>query len=168
MGRNEERFNGQTSRPSDTVPSCPGGQKVLTRVDFYQIESDEDPMLFTCRLIDKVYRKGHQIYIHTQNEQDSSTLDDLLWTFRPERFIPHCRYTDKFEAPIKIGCHSEPEEHQDVLVNMASQVPDFFSRFERVAEIVPRSESSRDQARTNFRFYQERGYPLKYHKMPAQ
>lgn len=140
----------------------------MTRVDFYQIESDEEPMLFACRLIDKVYRKGHQIYINVQNEQDCTALDDLLWTFRPERFIPHCRSTSETDAPIKIGCLTEPEDHQDVLINIAGQVPDFFSRFERVAEIVPRSEASRDQARTNFRFYKERGYPLKYHKMTAQ
>jgi DNA polymerase III subunit chi len=140
----------------------------LTRVDFYQIESDEEPMLFACRLIDKVYRKGHQIYIHTQNEQDCSALDELLWTFRPERFIPHSQSTSETAAPIKIGCLAEPEDHQDVLINIAGQVPDFFSRFERVAEIVPRSETSRDQARTNFRFYKERGYPLKYHKVAAQ
>ena len=39
----------------------------MTRIDFYQIENDEPATAFACRLIDKVYRLGHQIYVHTSN-----------------------------------------------------------------------------------------------------
>jgi DNA polymerase-3 subunit chi len=70
-------------------------------------------------------------------------------------------------APVRIGCSNmnEPSTHQEVLVNLSGAVPDFFSRFERVAEVVPLDENSRDAARENFRFYKDRGYEIKYNKV---
>ncbi len=137
----------------------------MTRIDFYQIDSDEAPLLFTCRLIEKVYRQGLQIYVHTRSEAQSIELDDLLWSFRDDRFIPHTLQSRHDEAPIKIGHNAEPEDHQQVLVNLSLGVPDFFSRFDRVAEIVPLGEESRNSARQNYRFYKDRGYSLQYHEI---
>ena len=137
----------------------------MTRIDFYQIDSVETPLLFTCRLIEKAYRASHQIYIHTTSKDQSEELDNLLWSYRPDRFIPHSLQVTIETAPIKIGHDHEPEEHQDFLINLSGEVPDFFSRFERVAEIVPLGEESRDSARLNYKFYKDRGYELNYHDM---
>ena len=139
----------------------------MTRIDFYQIETDIDPLQFACRLVDKVYRLGHQIHVHTGSKQDALALDDLLWTFRPERFVPHSPYTSDQTAPIRICHHSEPLLHQDVLVNLSGAIPTFFSRFDRVAEIVPKADSARASARENYKHYKARGYPIAYHKMAS-
>ena len=137
----------------------------MTRIDFYQIDSDEAFLLFVCRLIEKVYRKRLQIYIHTMSEEQSIELDDLLWSFRSDRFIPHALHSTTQEAPVKIGHDAEPEDHQEVLINLSMEVPDFFSRFDRVAEIVPLGEENRNSARQNYRFYKDRGYSLQYHEI---
>lgn len=141
----------------------------MTRIDFYQIESNEPAANFTCRLIDKIYHLGHRIYVHVDDTSMVDELDELLWSFRPDRFIPHCRLnTDT--APIHIGCDKIDNIEaslpcDDVLVNLSGTVPLFFSRFTRVAEVVPLDQNSRDAARQNYRFYNDRGYPLQYHKM---
>ena len=140
----------------------------MTKVDFYQIESAEDPLIFTCRLIEKVYRRGHKIYVHASDQNKASTLDDLLWTYREDRFVPHGLQEADTTSPVRIGHDHEPQGHQDVLINLSGEVPDFFSRFERVAEVVPMVENLREAARANYRFYKERGYPLDYHKMTAK
>jgi len=139
----------------------------MTKIDFYQIESVEAPLLFSCRLIAKIYRMGHQVHIHTEDEAQAQELDKLLWNFRPEAFIPHSLDTVDEQVPVRIGClgMKEPTLHQEVLVNLSGAVPDFFSRFERVAEVVPHSENSRDAARKNFKFYKDRGYEIKYNKV---
>ena len=135
----------------------------MTRIDFYQISGDD--AAFTCRLIDKVYRRGHKIYVHAANEDQASTLDEHLWVYRPDSFIPHALQALGTEAPIKIGFDHEPEEHQDVLINLSGKIPHFFSRFDRVAEVVPVDQNSRQTARENYAFYKERGYTLNYHNM---
>ena len=57
----------------------------------------------------------------------------------------------------------EPGEEHDVLINLAAEVPRFFSRFERVAECVDKDENARQLSRNRFRYYREHGYPLNNH-----
>ena len=135
----------------------------MTRIDFYQISGDE--YAFACRLIDLVYRKGHQIYVHTSTEIQAKTLNEQLWTFKEETFVPHSLHSEAMDVPIKIGFDHEPEEHQDVLINLSRKIPDFFSRFDRVAEVVPVDQNSRKFARENYAYYKERGYVLNYHEI---
>jgi DNA polymerase-3 subunit chi len=135
----------------------------VTRIDFYQISGDE--RAFACRLIDLVYRKGHQIYVHTSTEEQARTLDEQLWTFKEETFVPHALHSEALDVPIKIGFDHEPEEHQDVMINLSGEIPHFFSRFDRVAEVVPVDQNSRQAARENYAYYKERGYVLNYHKI---
>ena len=93
----------------------------------------------------------------------------MLWSFADDRFIPHALYSsNEFSVPVRIGVMEEPTEHQEVMINLADTVPDFFSRFERVAEVVPADENSRNLARQNFRFYKDRGYNLDYHQIKAR
>jgi DNA polymerase-3 subunit chi len=135
----------------------------LTRIDFYQTSGDEHA--FACRLIDMVYRKGRQIYVHTSTEEMARTLNEQLWTFKEDSFVPHSLHSEAMDVPIKIGFDHEPEEHQDVLINLSGQIPHFFSRFDRVAEIVPVDQNSRQSARENYAYYKERGYVLNYHQI---
>ena len=135
----------------------------MTKIDFYQISGDEQT--FACRLIDKVYRAGHRIYVHTGSARQAEELDDHLWVFREDSFIPHALHSVDIEAPVKIGHDHEPSEHQEVLINLSGAVPDFFSRFDRVAEVVPHDENRRKAARENYAYYKQRGYKLDYHNI---
>ena len=96
----------------------------MTRIDFYQTSGDE--YAFACRLIDLVYRKGHQIYVHTSTAEQAKTLNEQLWTFKEDSFVPHSLHSEAMDVPIKIGFDHEPEEHQDVLINLSGQIPHFF------------------------------------------
>ena len=44
-------------------------------------------------------------------------------------------------------------------------VPPFFSRFERVVEIVNQDETQRQLARERFKYYRDRGYDLHTHNL---
>lgn len=142
----------------------------MTRIDFYILdaEGENERLGFACRLAEKIYRSKAKLHIHTENPATQGRLDELLWTFRAGSFLPH-RLLDGTPdgAPIVIG-FSEPEATEpdwQVLMNLAGSVPDFFSRFERVAEVVDSSEEARAKARERYRFYQTRGYPLTTHKL---
>ena len=135
----------------------------MTKIDFYQTCDEE--ITFACRLIGQVYRLGHQIYVHAKDAEQAVAVDEHLWIVPQDTFIPHALQKSGGDAPIKIGYNHEPIDHQDVLVNLSGIVPHFFSRFERVAEVVPAEEDRRQAARNNYSFYKERGYAMKYHQM---
>ena len=135
----------------------------MTKIDFYLVTGDE--LLFACRLISLIYRKGHKIHVQTRSIEYAKTLDEKLWSFSEDSFIPHSLKEDQLNAPIKICTETDSPEHKDVFVNLSGSTPIFFSRFDRVAEVVPEKESDRSAARKAYSFYKERGYEVRFHKM---
>ncbi len=140
----------------------------MTHIDFYILASSQPQgrERLACRLAEKVYRLGHRLYIHTADPTQSQLLDELLWTFRPGSFVPH-ELQGGDEAPVRIGHDAEKGEDAEVLINLAREVPLFFSRYERVAEIVDPSPEHRPPGRERFRFYRDRGYTLRTHDISA-
>lgn len=139
---------------------------MTTRVDFYQLETDEKQH-FACRLIEKAYHSGLQVYVHLASKTECEAMDRLLWEFRPESFVPHgLRQAGATRtAPVELGWEDDCPAHSQMLINLTSGIPAFFSSFERVGEIVPHAEEEREAARRNFRYYKEQGCHLKYHQI---
>jgi len=143
----------------------------MTKVDFYINEKKENNgrFLLACRLVEKVYRLGHRVYIHTDSPEQSQAIDDLLWKFKQNSFIPHVTVDadNNGETSILIGHNAENELEDDVLINLSRNVPGFFSRFHRVVEVIDQDEHERIAGRERFKFYRERGYPLESHTISA-
>jgi len=141
----------------------------MTRVDFYILQDSrlDARHEFICKLAEKAYKRGHHVYINTASDQQLNLLDELLWTFRDGSFLPHKRYCtgEPDEQPILLGHAIEPDGPDDVLVNLADDIPAFFSRFNRVAELVGGDDTQRETARERYRFYKDRGYTLNTHKL---
>ncbi len=144
----------------------------MTRVDFYVLE-DAAPQgreRLACRLADKAFRLGQPVYIHTRSRDHAAALDDLLWTFRAGSFVPHELYgaADAADSPVLIGHEDPPGHAHTLLINLADTVPSFFSRFERVLEMVDQNQDNKLAGRERFRFYRDRGYALHTHTLSAQ
>jgi DNA polymerase-3 subunit chi len=141
----------------------------MTRIDFYLLPDnpDGDRRAAACKLIHKAFRLGHRIYVLTDTPDEALSLDNLLWTFSPGSFIPHALAKDNRHAatPVLLGSDEPPGDFHDVLISLAATVPGYFSRFERVAEIVGASAQEKEGARERFRFYRDRGYPLNTHTL---
>ena len=139
----------------------------MTRVDFYILESGSEEAYgrFVCRLTEKAWRQGNRIFLHCPDERLASKFDDLLWTYRDISFLPHAMAPCDQQIPVAIGASPTAPEGYDLLINLADSVPEFFSRFERVAETTGVEEQQKQQARERYKFYQQRGYALETHKI---
>ncbi|SFF44445.1 DNA polymerase III, chi subunit [Fontimonas thermophila] len=146
----------------------------MTRIDFYILPEMAGPadsaVLTACRLCDKATAAGKQVYVHA----DAATAEDIdgaLWSFRQGSFIAHELYHGQALAEplpaVLIGVVEPPDSHHDILVNLGREVPDYFSRFERVLEIVAGDAAQRAAARERYRFYRDRGYPLNSYEQNA-
>ena len=139
----------------------------MTRVDFYILGSgDHDASsMFACRLTEKAFRQGHRVFINTGTEEQLQRLDELLWTFRDGSFLPHAVFDGSagMQEPILLGHGAEPQACSNVLVNLAGDVPTWFGRFERVAELVHGDGAQRAAARERYAYYRDRGYTLNTH-----
>lgn len=143
----------------------------MTSIDFYISESTDTSIrdLLACRLSEKACHTNAATFIHTQTEQHSQEIDKLLWTFKEHSFIPHQLYnheeSEKQHHPVLIGHDIEPEKNFDLLINLDSKIPDFYSRFNRVIEIVTNDKQQRDLSRKHYTFYKDRGYIINTHNI---
>ena len=135
----------------------------MTKVTFYKLASNAPSLKFVCQLIKKVYATQQQVLCLVDDEQIAEQLDQMLWEFEPEAFIPHGVGVD--QQPVAISAMAEPGEHHQILINLQGQIPTWFSRFERVIELVQPKSEQEQVKRENFRFYRARGYALDFHDL---
>jgi DNA polymerase-3 subunit chi len=146
----------------------------MTRVDFYVAESASrlDRYQVACRVAYKAWQAGHRVLLHTTVSDEVHHLDRLLWIAQDISFIPHgiLGQADPAQNPILIGDGnlSDPLAEHDVLINLAADVPLFFSRFARLAECVDQDPQIKQDSRERYRFYRDRGYPLHMHHLGAR
>lgn len=141
----------------------------MTHIDFYLLGKNkaDGGDRFACRLAEKAFRLGHRIYMYTDGVDACERLDQLLWTFSANSFVPHTvdLSADDNDTPVFIGFQDPPTGFSDVLISTSKEVPSFFSRFDRVAEVAGVSDSEKQQARERYRYYRDRGYELQTHDL---
>lgn len=144
----------------------------MTQVDFYilDLDSDDARLRLACKIVDKAMQRDLHVFVRSSSDDEAHKLDELLWTFEQGSFIPHRVVGPDQGAPppepVLIGSDEPPSPARwDMLVNLAPHVPDFFSRYERVAEVVDANAVRREQSRERYRFYRDRGYKLNTFKV---
>ena len=134
----------------------------MTKVDFYTGSSDK--LRTACQLSHKAMQNGMRTVISMHDIATADALDKLLWHFPATAFIPHCR-SDAEEAataPVVLDNGSEKFPHHDLLISLHNECVPFFSRFERVIEIIGNDAEDSRMGRERFKFYRDRGYELRH------
>lgn len=127
-----------------------------------------DKLDYSCRLLRKACQSGARVMV-TGEPAMLDALDQMLWTFSPTEFLPHCR-TGASAAALKassvwLGESVESAQDRDVLVNLGTDIPTGFEQYPRFIEVVARSDDDRGSARTRWKHYAGRGYELKRHDL---
>lgn len=139
------------------------------RIDFYLL-SDDQPnahWLVACRLLEKAYLKGHKVFVYCEHQHDAELLDELLWTFKDDSFIPHNLEGEGPQPPpaIHIGYSKEPRGFNDILLNTSNSIPSFYTKFKRIIELVRNDEVQKEQSRIRYKEYKARGCELFTHAL---
>ena len=137
----------------------------MTTIDFYT--HVDDRLGVAARVVAKAYAAHGSVRVLTPDAATTDALDRLLWVQSALSFLPHCRMDSALaaETPIWIDERPAHEGAAAVLVNLQRDPPPFFSRFERLAEIVGLDEDDVTAGRARFKFYRERGYALRTHNL---
>ena len=137
----------------------------MTRIDFYTHVPDK--LRVACQLSTKAFTRGLKVTVFCPDSESAARIDRLLWMTPPIGFVPHCAPNDPLaaETPVIIDCSGDNLLHDEVLLNLRTESPLFFGRFQRLIEIVSLDDEDRRAARERFRFYLERGYEIRTHDL---
>jgi len=134
----------------------------VTKVNFYS--GVDDKLRLACTLSHKAMQNGVRVLLSAPDEHTHNALNKLLWHYPDTAFIPHCN-SDAPEAddmPVVLDQGSGVSPHHELLISLHEECPSFFSRFERVIEIIGRDEDDKLKGRARFKFYKDRGYELEH------
>lgn len=139
----------------------------MTKVDFYVLHGQQALELgdqFACRLTDKAFRQGKRVLIKARSQQHAQQLDDLLWQQPKTGFIPHAMLST-LPSKVNIDYNAGPGEHDDCLINLGDEIPEYCARFQRICEIVVFNEQARMRSREHYKYYKDRGFPIATHNI---
>lgn len=137
----------------------------MTSIDFYS--HVDDPIAIVIRLVGRAMTPHGTVRVLTPDAATTDALDRKLWLLPATAFVPHCRLDSALasETPVIVDHVLTHEGGTNVLINLAPEPPPFFSRFERLLEIVATDENAVARGRERYLYYRKRGYPLAAHNM---
>ncbi len=139
-----------------------------TQVMFYLLkddvaaESEKDTrsaIYHACLQASHFYRQNQRVHIYTQDKQHAEQVDEMLWAFDSDSFVPHNLVGEgpKQGAIVEIG-HQAPQGRRPVLINLTSSVPNFANQFNYIVDFVPSDEVLKQQARERFKTCRQWGF----------
>jgi len=141
----------------------------MPRADFYLIAKPRfagQPLLLVCELCRKANDAGLQTLVLARDAAQAEALDDLLWSFDPDAFIPHQIIDsdeDDEEALVVIATPGQDTPARPLVINLRDAA--WLEACDRVLEVVPDDPSAREPLRERWRQYKAAGYDLSKHDM---
>ena len=139
----------------------------MTEAAFYVLAEDtpDARLQFVVRLARQIWRKGHQIHCHVEDDATAQALSDAFWA-DDESFLPNTTTLEDAvpDTAITIGTEEMPHRH-GVLIHLAGDLPAWFAHFERIIEIVIQAPSVLEPSRRNWLRLKSDGYPITQHDM---
>ena len=143
----------------------------MARADFYLIAKPRfrnEPLRLVCELARRAFEAEQPALILVRDEAQAEELDDLLWSFDPDSYLPHQiagvaeveddEVTEFLVVPPGVETPSRP-----LVINLRDAAAT--GEFVRVLEVVPADASAREPLRARWREYQQRGFELAKHDM---
>ncbi|MBQ4832129.1 DNA polymerase III subunit chi [Pseudoalteromonas sp. MMG010] len=130
---------------------------VLKQEDESNARAD-DHFALAADIAAQQYRQGQRVFIFVDNNEDAFAIDETIWTFDPNSFVPHNLQGEgpKGGAPVEIGT-TPPVGNRKVLINLATNLPDFIRRFHQVFDFVPVEPNAKQAARERFKMLRQLG-----------
>jgi DNA polymerase-3 subunit chi len=134
----------------------------VASVTFYDVAADAQTPLI-AGLAEAGWRKGRKVLILAADEAAGRALDEALWTWRDETFLPHelvlpGRTPVDEQARVVIVTAEEDPIGADVLLQAAPAATGFAARFAAVVDIIDRrSEAALEASRARFKVWRDLG-----------
>ncbi len=140
----------------------------MSRADFYLIDKPrfrEDPLCLVCELARRAYEHRQPCLILCREPEQAEALDDTLWAWDEEAFVPHQIAGDEEDAitPVLIVPPGMVTADRPLVINLREQCAE--GEYQRVLEVIPADPAEREGSRVRWREYRTRGYELSKHDM---
>ena len=141
----------------------------MPRADFYLIDKPrfrEDPLLLVCELVKKAYTAEQPTLVLARSRDQAEQLDEKLWEFDEESFIPHQVVGDADDDAVTAVLIVPPDlqtPDRPLVINLRDECAP--GLFERVLEVIPADDAERAGSRERWKTYKAAGFEVAKHDM---
>jgi DNA polymerase-3 subunit chi len=141
----------------------------MSEIRFYHLQSQPLEQALPA-LLSKAYENGHKILVKAPTDKIEA-LNEALWTFRADSFLPHGSAKDGHEQdqPILITDNDDNPNGADVLILTHNLESPNAAEFKLCCEVFDgRIDEHVQAARSRWSAYKEQGLTLTYWQQTAQ
>ncbi len=122
-----------------------------------------------CEIAERTYTQGNRLQIIAADQNQAARLDDLLWTFRPDSFVPHGLFEEERDEPpqpVVITTKLEPIPGIESLLMLNYCPTELVGQFSHVIHLIIVDNPERLQAsRDYWAQLKEAGFSLRHQKV---
>lgn len=163
----ERADTGQAATDRAGTEHADADQLTAGQVDFYLLkDASLSADHLACRLAMMAWERRQQVFIVATGDAHLAKLDELMWQYPPDRFLPHALATDQNarKAPVTMGLSSDLKA-VNVVINLCPEAIPQATRFNRILEIVPFVQEQRDASRAKYKTYLQLGLKPQTHEI---
>ncbi len=136
----------------------------MPRADFYLIEQERyraEPLRVVCVLAKRAYGAEIPTLILTRTLDEAEAIDDLLWSFDADAFIPHQIAGDDEDdvTAVLIAPPGAQVADRPLVINLREECAS--GQYETVKEVVTADPNEREGSRKRWAEYRRRGFEVK-------
>jgi DNA polymerase-3 subunit chi len=136
----------------------------LTEISFYHLTRQPLNEALPA-LLQRVLAAGKRAVVVAASEERVETLDQVLWTYDPDSFLPHGSAKDGYadKQPIYLTTGDENPNAATVLVSVDGMEPPAYGSYERFLYLFDDADREAvDTARQRWKKYKSEGHTVTY------
>ena len=118
-------------------------------------------------ILAKAIEGGRRVVVKTADEKAVASLNDYLWTFNADSFLPHGCKKDGHatDQPIWITADNDNPNGAEILITTGGAAPETPENYALCCEMLEDRETEQvAAARERWKSYKERGFDLIYYQ----
>jgi len=126
--------------------------------------------VFAARLAEKASLEGHRVCLFCDDQEQAEEVDQALWAFRPDSFVPHevVETAAAPVAPVGITWSQPAPQDWETLIILSTRLPAQADLFRRLALVAHDDPTTLDRARSLYRQLRELGCTPQVHDTRRQ
>lgn len=129
----------------------------MPNITFYQLdtESQDDINRIICDLCYSYYKNNRNIYLLCPDLNYCYQLDEYIVNYHKQKFFPYNLLGEGSipPAPINIGHITTNKLKYDILINLHNIIPDNFTKYKEIIELVAKNTTMRAISREHYKHY---------------
>jgi len=136
----------------------------MTEIRFYHLQKQTLDQALPL-IVEKAFNAGHKITIRLSTPQEVDRMNNILWSYKPNSFLPHGskKNNSSEKQPIWLTDKEENLNNSNVLILTQDLEEENIDAYDLCCELLEdKDKSALEAARKRWKIYLEHGHDVTY------